>query len=98
MMDKVFVHDILKRRLSPTKYMQDVFKIYVEQSVKGYMVVIVLRHNVEKVSSIEMALNRMFNDIDGVRILVRAKGKLHTYGVSRDADVFYECGSWLDVQ
>lgn len=98
MMGKEFVHDIVKRRLSPTKYMPDVFKIYAEQSGNGYAVVIIMRHNVEKVGSIDMALNRMFNDIDGVRILVRAKGKLHTYGVSRDADVFYECGSWLDVQ
>lgn len=96
MFNRVFL-DVVKRRMTPSRYMKDVFKIYIDKSDKTDVVLVMKYNNVAKLRSTEMAIKRMFGDIDDIHVSVKPKGKLFTYGVSNNSVVMYEQGVWQNV-
>lgn len=96
-MTQQFIFDVIKRRLTASKYMKDIFKIYVDSGLKTHIVVVVSYIDNNRLTQTEMALNRLFNDIENTHVAVRSKGKLFTYGITPDAEVIYSNKTWNNV-
>lgn len=93
-LDRKLLLDILRRRLSPSRHMSSIHKVYIHDSTKTRVVIALKPKSAKEISDISSALQVMFADVNDIVLAVYKRGSRASYGLDGDVSVAYEWGEW----